>query len=74
MRGATRHSFRFIIITHIISTHAPHARRDYFSGSDGIDDTISTHAPHARRDINGLKQKVSDWISTHAPHARRDSD
>ena len=35
-----------------ISTHTPHARRDYTQIYDNLTEmTISTHTPHARRDI-----------------------
>ena len=56
-----------------ISTHTPHARRD-FSEYIKTDDfkTISTHTPHARRDKSCFCHSVKIAISTHTPHARRD--
>ena len=49
MRGVT---FGILIPTRypIISTHTPHARRDYRSAFDRVENGISTHTPHARRD------------------------
>ena len=50
MRGVTfiNNLFRSIIF---ISTHTPHARRDFaFSAIFGPTRFISTHTPHARRD------------------------
>ena len=53
MRGVT---FGILIPTRypIISTHTPHARRDYRSAFDRVENGISTHTPHARRDMNNL--------------------
>ena len=72
MRGVTIEKRGFLIIT-AISTHTPHARRDFVSFISLINRlVISTHTPHARRDI-GLGGILKDLhISTHTPHARRD--
>ena len=51
MRGVTRTSTQQTTQTEI-STHTPHARRDYHSTPIGKPiDCISTHTPHARRDV-----------------------
>ena len=56
-----------------ISTHTPHARRDYQQKYAGCMFGISTHTPHARRDMKEqIEQLIKEYISTHTPHARRD--
>jgi len=54
-----------------ISTHAPHAGRNFRFRMKSWLNTISTHAPHAGR--NNMIQccKCGLFISTHAPHAGR---
>ena len=37
-----------------ISTHTPHARRDFPPFPSCPDTRISTHTPHARRDVSAL--------------------
>ena len=49
MRGATQ-TFRFLWDGHNISTHTPHAGRDFIEYFDYILVFISTHTPHAGRD------------------------
>ena len=49
IRGATS---KYSVDTnrYLISTHAPHTRRDLFDGALADEIDISTHAPHTRRD------------------------
>ena len=50
MRGVTPLNIRFDTVETPISTHTPHARRDFEPYTDNIEFNISTHTPHARRD------------------------
>ena len=63
MRGATLQHLMTLEGLGMISTHAPHARRDEHWRELNGENTISTHAPH---------EVQPSSISTHAPHARRD--
>ena len=51
-----------------ISTHTPHARRDYTQIYDNLTEmTISTHTPHARRDMPFLSiRTVRGHFNSHA--------
>ena len=71
MRGVT---VLQIVVTAepIISTHTPHARRDFVVSRLGRRWGISTHTPHARRDVKMICLPIFSAISTHTPHARRD--
>ena len=41
------------VVRYEISTHTPHARRDYLTAFRPISELqISTHTPHARRDMS----------------------
>ena len=53
MRGATTSAYIQTRLT-VISTHAPHARRDTAFHRFLMECQISTHAPHARRDYKFL--------------------
>ena len=50
MRGVTEHQSEFQNNLQI-STHTPHARRDFKGWVCRTTDKISTHTPHARRDV-----------------------
>ena len=71
IRGATS---KYSVDTnrYLISTHAPHTRRDYRTRLTDVELYISTHAPHTRRDYKNPCQFQTHMISTHAPHTRRD--
>ena len=56
-----------------ISTHTPHAGRDFISAAMRCGINISTHTPHAGRDMTPEKKYLWNYISTHTPHAGRDS-
>ena len=71
MRGATsgRHSCRF---ASLISTHTPHAGRDYGVSEAWLRDGISTHTPHAGRDRGVMADgEISDNFYSHAPCGAR---
>ena len=55
-----------------ISTHTPHAGRDYGRLRKIMFWNISTHTPHAGRDGNQQGKYQQGSISTHTPHAGRD--
>ena len=57
MRGVTLHS-GYISLAYEISTHTPHARRDYARIIENNGKYISTHTPHARRDPILIKMKT----------------
>ena len=62
-----------IISVSEISTHTPHARRDYLVPEDvSTAIHISTHTPLARRDDKFGLADIIPFISTHTPLARRD--
>ena len=72
MRGVTQRRVGCIGCP-MISTHTPHARRDYYLQHIPSQKNISTHTPHARRDYMYLGICFfCSFISTHTPHARRD--
>ena len=71
MRGVTTEQPQNVM-TFIISTHTPHARRDKNIKLVDQQICISTHTPHARRDSAAEHLRRLDVISTHTPHARRD--
>ena len=73
MRGVTRAAVKGFY-RGCISTHTPHARRDYFDRVFHTHEVISTHTPHARRDQRRYVKVLLNIISTHTPHARRDKD
>ena len=72
LRGAT---FAILIakMPNVISTHTPHAGRDFISAAMRCGINISTHTPHAGRDMTPEKKYLWNYISTHTPHAGRDS-
>ena len=72
MRGVTFPSTTAFTRHFNISTHTPHARRDYFYTDVEPTYEISTHTPHARRDAIQTVIDCIGVISTHTPHARRD--
>ena len=49
MRGVTLKNGIYSSLSGI-STHTPHARRDFISFLREQEERISTHTPHARRD------------------------
>ncbi len=71
MRGATGKRFGHIA-GHGISTHTPHAGRDYDDSVDTSELVISTHTPHAGRDRKrrGRVRALSNFNS-HAPCGAR---
>ena len=71
MRGATRY-FDKCMDALDISTHTPHAGRDFANLGEQPIKNISTHTPHAGRDKTVSRAKDYASISTHTPHAGRD--
>ena len=71
MRGATEDGDGSDCLEEI-STHTPHAGRDWDIGKVLVIAPISTHTPHAGRDPNTRSWRRSCGISTHTPHAGRD--
>ena len=55
-----------------VSTHTPHAGRDWICAEKNGDLQVSTHTPHAGRDYapGCVLKKLP--VSTHTPHAGRD--